>query len=162
MTNLHSILKSRDNTLLTSLVKVMAFPTVMYGCDSWTLKKTDWWRTDAFELWFWRRFLRVPWTASWSNQSTLKEINTEYSLEGPVLKLKLQYFGYLMQRANSLEKTLMLEDWGQGEKGMREDETFGWHHWLNGHESEQTLGDSEGQGSLVCFVTLLLGSWDTT
>ena len=110
MTNLDSILKSRDITLPTKvrLVKAMVFPVVMYGCDSWTIKKAEHQRIDAFELWCWRRLLRVPWTARRSNQSILKKINPEYSLEGLMLKLKLQYFGHLMGRANSLEKTLML------------------------------------------------------
>ena len=105
-----SILKSRDNTLPTKvcLVKAMVFPVVMYGCESWTMKKTERWRTYAFELWCWRRLLRVHWTASKSNQSILKEISPEYSLEGLMLKLKLQYFGNLMQRTDSLERTLML------------------------------------------------------
>ena len=105
-----TILKIRDITLLTKicLVKAMVFPVVMYGCESWTIKKAEHWRTDAFELWCWRRLLRVPWTARRSNQSILKEINPEYSLEGLMLKLKLQYFGHLMRRADSLEKTLML------------------------------------------------------
>ena len=110
MTNLDSILKSRNITLLTKvrLVKAMVFPVVMYGCESWTIKKVEHRRIDAFELWCWRRLLRVPWTARRSNQSILKEINPEYSLERLMLKLKLQYFGHLMQRANSLEKILML------------------------------------------------------
>ena len=101
-------------------------------------------------MWCWRRLLRVPWTARRSNQSILKEINPEYSLEGLMLKLKFQYFGHLMQRANSLEKTLMLvgKDWGQ-EKWITEDKMVGWHHWFNGHEFEQTPGDGEGQGSLA-------------
>ena len=108
MTNLDSILKSRDITLPTKvhLLKAMVFPVVMYGCESWTEKKAEHQRIDAFELWWWRRLLRVPWTARRSNQSTLKEINPEYSLEG--LMLKLQYFGHLMGRVDSLEKTLML------------------------------------------------------
>ena len=110
MTNLDSIFKSRDITLLTNvhLAKAMVFPVVVYGCVSWTVKKAERQRIDAFELWCWRRLLRVPWTARRSNQSILKEINPEYSLEGLMLKLKLQYFGHLMRRANSLEKTLML------------------------------------------------------
>ena len=110
MTNLNSALTSRDITLLTKvcIVKAMVFPVVMYGCESWTIKKTECQRIDAFELWCWRRFLRVPWTAKRSNQSILKEINPEYSLEGLILKLKLQYFGHLMGRVDSLEKTLML------------------------------------------------------
>ena len=110
MTNLDSTLKSRDITLPTMvrLVKAMVFPVVIYGCEDWTIKKAEHWRTDAFELWYWRRLLRVPWTARRSNQSILKEINPEYSLEGLMLKLKLQYFGYLMRRTDSLEKILML------------------------------------------------------
>ena len=111
MTNLDSILESRDIILPTKvhLVKVMVFPVVMYGCESWTIKKAESQRIDAFELWCWRRLLRVPWTARRSNQSILKEISLEYSLEGLMLKLKLQYFGHLMGRADSLEKMLMLE-----------------------------------------------------
>ena len=110
MTNLDSILKSRDITLPTKvcIVKPMVFAVVMYRCASWTIKKAECQLIDAFELWCWRRLLRVPWTAGRSNQSILKEINPEYSLEGLMLKLKLQYFGHLMQRADSLEKTLML------------------------------------------------------
>ena len=110
ITNLDSILKSRDITLPTKvcLVKAMVFPVVMYGCESWTIKKAEHRRTDAFELWCWRRLLRVPWKARRSNQSILKEISPQHSLEGLRLKLKLQYFGHLMQRADSLEKTLML------------------------------------------------------
>ena len=110
MTNLDSILKNRDVTLPTKvrLVKAMVFPVIMYGCESWTIKKPERWGTDAFELWCWRRLLRVPWTARRSNQSILKEIKPEYSLEGLMLKLKCQYFGHLMQRADSLEKTLLL------------------------------------------------------
>ena len=111
VTNLDSILKGRNMILPTKvhLVKAMAFPGVMYQCESWTIKKTESQKIDAFELWYWRRLLRVTWTARRSNQSILKEINPEYSLEGLMLKLKLQYFGHLMQRTNSLEKTLMLE-----------------------------------------------------
>ena len=110
MTNLDSILKSRDITLPTKvhLVKAMVFPVVMCGCVSWTIKKAEHWRTDAFELWYWRRLLRVPWTARRSSQSILQKISPEYSLEGLMLKLKLQYFGHLMRKADSLEKTLML------------------------------------------------------
>ena len=110
MTNLDSILKSRDLTLSTKvcLVKAMVFPVVMYGCESWTVKKAECQRIDAFELWCWRKLLRVPWTARRSNKSILKEISTEQSLEGLMLKLKLQYFGHLMQRADSFKKTLML------------------------------------------------------
>ena len=110
MTNLGSILKTRDSTLPTKvhLVKAMVFPVVMYGCESWTIKKAECRRIDAFELWYWKRLLRVPWTARRSNQSILKEISPEYSLEGLMLKLQLPYFGHLMQRTDSLEKTLML------------------------------------------------------
>ena len=110
MTNLDSILKSRDISLPTNvcLVKAMVFPIVVYGCESWTIKKAEHWRIDAFELWCWRRLLKVPWTSKRSNQSILKEISPECSLEGLVLKLKLQYFGHLMQRIDSFEKTLML------------------------------------------------------
>ena len=110
MTNLDSILKSRDITLPTMfcLVKAMVFPVVRYECESWTIKNAEHWRIDAFELWCWRRPLRVSWTARKSNQYIIKEINPEYSLEGLMLKLKLQYFGHLMQRTDSLEKTLML------------------------------------------------------
>ena len=110
MTNLDSVFKSKDITLLTKvhLVKAMVFPVVMDRCESWTIKKAEHRRTDTFKMWCWRRLLRVPSTAERSNQSILKEVNPENSLEGPVLKLKLQYFGHLMRRANSLEKTLML------------------------------------------------------
>ena len=110
MTNLDSILKSRDITLSTKvhLVKAMVFPVVMYGCENWTIKKAECGRTDAFELWCWRRLFRLPWTARRSNQSILKKINPRCSLEGLMLKLKLQYFGHLMRRADSFEKTLML------------------------------------------------------
>ena len=124
MTNLDSILKSRDITLLTKvhLIKVMVFPAFMYGCESWTIKETEHWRIDAFELWCWRRLLRVPWTARRSNQSILKEISPEYSLEGLMLKLKLQYFSHLMWRTDLLEKTLMLgkiEGRRMGQQRMR-------------------------------------------
>ena len=126
MTNLDSILKSRDITLPTKvcLVKAMFFPIVMYGCESWTIKKVECRRIDAFELWCWRRPLRVPWTARTSNQSTLKEISPEYSLEGMMLKLKLQYVGHLMWRADSLEKTLMLG--GIGGRRRRGQQRMGW------------------------------------
>ena len=128
MTNLDNILKSRDIVLPTKvcLVKAMVFPVVMYGCESWTIKKAEGQGIDAFELWCWRRLLRVPWTARRSNQSILKEISPGCSLEGLMLKLKLQYFGHLMRRADSLEKTLMLgisEDKRRGRQRMR---------WLDG------------------------------
>ena len=139
----NSILKSWDITLpkvtLTKIhpVKAMIFPIVIYGCESWTLKKGERWRIDAFELWFWRRLLRVPWTARRSNQSILMEVSPEYSLEGVMLKLKLQYFGHLMRRADSFEKTLILgkiEGWRRrGWQGTTEDEMVGWHHQLTGH-----------------------------
>ena len=134
MTNLESIFKSRDITLPTKVcvVKAMVFPVVMYGCESWTIKKTEHRRIDAFELWCWRRLLRVPWTTRRSNQSILKEISPGCSLEGLVLKLKLQYFSHLMRRADSFEKTLMM---GKIE-GTTEDEMAGWHHRLDGRESE--------------------------
>ena len=123
----------------------------MYGCESWTIKKAEHWRIDAFELWCWRRLFRVPWTARRSNQSILKEINPEYSLEGLMLKLKLQYFDHLMRRTDSFEKTLMLgKIEGRRRRGMTEDEIVGWCHWLDGHEFEQAPGDGDGQGSLVC------------
>ena len=119
MTNLDSIFKSRDITLPTKvrLVKAIIFPVVMYGCESWTVKKAERRRIDAFELWYWRRLLRVPWTARASNQSILKEISSGCSLEGMMVKLKLQYFGHLMRRVDSLEKTLMLGGIGAGGKG---------------------------------------------
>ena len=111
------------------------FPVVVYGCESWTIKKAERQRNDAFELWCWRRLLRVPWTARRSNQSILKEISPENSLEGLILKLKLRYFGHLMQGTDSLEKTLMLEKI-EGRRGTTQDEMVGWHHQLNGHEFE--------------------------
>ena len=121
------------------------FSRVMYGCESWTIKKTERQRSNAFELWCWRRLLRAPWTARRSNQSIPKKISTEYSLKGVMLKLKLQYFGLLLQGSDSLEKTLMLgKDWRQEEKGTTEDEVVGWNHLLNGHEFEQALGVGDG------------------
>ena len=137
MTNLDTILKSRDITLSTKvhLVKAMVFPVVMFGCESWTVKKAERRRTDIFELWCWRRLLRVPWTARRSSQSILKEISPGCSLKGLMLKLKLQYLGHFMRRVDSLEKTLM-EGLGAREKGTTEDEMVGWHHRLDGHEFE--------------------------
>ena len=130
MTNVNSILKSRDITLPTKvcLVKAMVFPVVMYGCEIWTVKKAEHRRIDAFELWCWRRLLRVLWTARRSNQSILKEISSGCSLEGLMLKLKLQYFGHLMRRVDSLEKIDAGRDWRQEQKGTAEDEMAGWHH----------------------------------
>ena len=151
MTNLDSILKSRDITLPTKvhLVKAMVFPVVMYGYESWTVKRAEHRRIDAFELWCWRRLLRVPWIARKSNQSILKEISRGCSLEGMMLKLKLQYFGLLMRRVDSLEKTLMLGGIrGRRKRGRQR------MRWLDGItnsiESEWTPGDGDGQGGLVC------------
>ena len=140
MTNLDSILKSRDITLSTKvhLVKAMVFPVVMYGCESWTIKKAEHRRIDAFELWFWRRLLRVPWTARRSNHSILKEISPEYSLEGLMWKLKLQYFGHLIQRADSLEKTLMLGGIGGRKRRERQRMT-----WLDGITDSMDVSLSE-------------------
>ena len=130
MMNLDSIFKSRDITLPTKvgLVKAMVFPVVMYGCENWTVKKAECQRIDAFELWCWRRLLRVPWTAKRSNQSILKEISPGCSLERLMLKLKLQYFGHLMRRVDSLEKTRMLGGIGVRRRRGRQDEMAGWHH----------------------------------
>ena len=152
MTNLDNILKSRDIILPTNVhtIKVMVFPVVMYGCESWTIKKVERWRIGAFELWCWRRLLSIPWTAGRSNQSNLKVISPEYSLEGMVLKLKLQYFGHLMWGANSRKDADSGKVWGQEEKQAIEDEMVGWYHQLNGHEFEQTPGNSEVQGSMLC------------
>ena len=138
MTNLDSMLKSRYITLPTKFcpVKAMVFPIVTYGCESWTIKKAEHWKIDAFKLWCWRRLLRVPRTARKSNQSILKEINSEYSLEGLMLKMKLQYFGHLMQRTDSFEKTLMLVKIEGGRRRGWQDKMVGWQHWLNGHEFE--------------------------
>ena len=150
MTNLDSTLKNRDITLSTKvrLVKAMVFPVFMYGCESWSIKNAEHRRSDAFELWCWRRLLRVPCTARRSNQSILKEISPGCSLEGLMLKLKLQYFGHLMWRVDSLEKVPDAgRDWGQEEKGMTKDEMAGWHHRLNGHEFGWTPGVSDGQGA---------------
>ena len=154
MADLDRVLKSKDITLPTKvhLVQAMVFPVVMYGCESWTVKKAECQRTDAFELWYWRRLLRVPWTARRSNQSILKEISPGCSLEG--LMLKLQYFGHLMQRVDSLEKTDAERHWGQEKKGMTEDEMAGWHHQLDGPESGYTPGVGDGQGGLTCCDSL--------
>ena len=142
MTNLDSVLKSRDITLLTKvcIVKTMIFPVVMYGWESWTVKKAERWKTDAFELWCWKRLLRVPWTARRSNQSILKEISRGISLEGMMLKLKLQYFGHWMWRADSLEKTLML---GKIEGRRRR----GWQRmrWLDGNTNSMDMSLSKSR-----------------
>ena len=158
MTNLDSILKSRDITLPTKvrLVKAMVFPVITYGCESWTVKKAEHRRIDAFALWCWRRLLRVPWTARRSNQSILKETSPGCSLEGLMLKLKLQYYGYLMRKSWLTGKDPDAgRDWRQEEKGTTEDEMTGWHHWLDGRESEWTPGVGDGQGGLACC-----DSWD--
>ena len=152
MTNLDSILKGKDITLPTKIhiAKTMVFPVVMYRYEICAIQKPEHQKIDAFELWFWRRLLRVPWTERRSNQSILKEISPGYSLEG--LMLKLQYFGHLMGRTDSLKKTLMLAKIEGRRRGKRvtEDEVVGWHHQLSGHESEQALRVSEGQGNLAC------------
>ena len=137
MTNLDSVLKSRDATLSTKihLVKAMVFPVVMYGCESWTIKKAEHWKIDAFELWCWRRLLRVPWTARRSSQSILKEISPGCSLEGLKLKLKLQYFGHLMQRAYSFEKTLMMGK-TEGRRRMGRQRI----RWLDGITDSMNMG----------------------
>ena len=133
------------------LVEAMVFPVVMYRCESWTVKKAERPRIDAFEPWCWRRLLRVPWTARRSNQSILKDISSGCSLEGLMLKLKLQYFGHLMRRVDSLEDSDAGRDWGQKENGMSEDEMAGWHHRLNGREFKYTVGVGDRQGSLACW-----------
>jgi len=164
MTNLDSILKSRDITLPTKvrLVKAMVFPVVLYGCKSWTVKKAECRKIDAFELWCWRRLLRVPWTERRSNQSILKEFSPGISLEGMMLKLKLQYFGHLMWRLDSLEKTLMLG--GIGGRRRR-----GWQRmrWLDGitYSMDMSLSElwvGDGQGGLACWDSWGLKESDRT
>ena len=150
VTNLDSILESRDITLpiKVHIVKAIVFPVVVYGCENWTRKKAECQRTDAFELW-WRSLLRVPWTARRANESIVKEISPEYSLEGLMLKLKLQYFGHLMWRADSLEKSLIGKDWRWEDKGTTEDKMVERHHQLDRHEFEQAPRVGDGQGSLA-------------
>ena len=138
----------------------MVLPVVMYGCESWTIKKAERRRIDVFELWCWRRLLRVPWTARRSNQSILKEINPEYSLEGLMPKLKLQHFGHLMWRTDSLEKTVTLGKIEGGRKRGRQ--RMRWHHQLDGHELEQALRVGDGQGSLTCCSPWGCKELDTT
>ena len=148
--NSKTFLSPQNQTLPTKvrLVKAVFFPVVMYRRESWTIKKSEHGLTDAFKLWCWRRFLRVPWTAGRSNQSILKEIHPEYSLEGLMLKLKLQYFGHLMQTVDSLEKTLML---GKIESKKRSQQRIRWlDSFTHSMDIEQTPGESEGQGSLGC------------
>ena len=152
MTNLDIILKSRDITLLTNvcIVKAMVFPVVMYGCESWTIKKAECWKINAFELWYWRRLLRVPWTVRRSNQSILKDQSwifigrTNAEAGAPVL-CPPDVKSWLIRKDLDAGK-----DWRQEEKGTTEDEMVGWYHWLNGHEFEQASGDGEGQRNLVC------------
>ena len=163
MTNLDSIFKSRDITSLTKvhLVKAMVSPVVMYGCESWTIKKAERWRIDAFELWCWRRLLRVPWTVRRSKQSIQKEINPEYfgrtdvEAETPILQ-PADVKSWLIWKDPDAGK-----DWGQ-EKGMTEDEMVGWHHWLNEHEFEQAPGVGDGQRSLACCSPWGCKESDTT
>ena len=148
MTNLES--KVRSLPTKVHLVKAMVFPVVRYGCESWTVKKAEHRKIDASELWCWRRLLGIPWTARRSNQSILMEISPGCSLEGLMLKLKLQYFGHLMRRADSFEKTLMLRKIEGRRRRGRQDEMVGWHHQLNGHEFGYTPGVGDGQGGLAC------------
>ena len=170
MTNLDGIFKNRDITLLTKvlLLKAMVFLVVMYRCESWTIKMAEHWRMGALELWCWGRLFRVPWTARRSNQSILKEINPEYSLEGLMLKLKLQYFGHMMWRASSLEQTLMLgKTEGKRRKGQQRMRYLREHHWLNGHEFSklwETVKDREAWCAAVHGVTksrTWLSDWTT-
>ena len=164
-TDLDSTLKSRDITFPTKvhLVKAMVFPVVMYGCESWTVKKAERWRIDAFELWCWRRLLRAPSTARRSNQSILKEISPGCSFQGLLLKQKLQYFGHLMRRVDSLEKTLMLGGiGGRRRRGRQRMRMAGWHHRLDGCEFEWTPEVGDGQGGLACCNSWGRKESDTT
>ena len=145
-------IKSRDITLPKNvhLVKAMVFPVVIYGCESWTIKKAEQ-KTDAFELWCWRRLLRVPWTARRSNQSILKEISSGCSLEGLMLNLKLQSFATWCEELTHLKRPWCWERLRAGGEGTTEDEMVGWHHQLNGHDFEWTPGVGDGQGGLACY-----------
>ena len=153
MTNLDSILKSRDITLPTKvrLAKAMIFPVVMYGCESLTVKTAECWRTDAFELWCWRRLLRVPWTARRSNQSILKEISPGCGQFRWCWSWNSNPWATSCEELTHWKRPWCWEDWGQEEKGMTEDEMAEWHHWLDGHEFEWTLGVGDGQGGLACY-----------
>ena len=166
MTNLDNILKSRDITLLTKvhLVKAMIFLVVMYGCESWTIKKAECQRIDAFELWYWRRILSVPWTARRSNQSIPKEISPKYSLEGLMLKLKLHPIFWPPDGKNWLiwKDPDAGKDKRREETGTTEDETVGWHHRLDRHEFEWALGVGDGQGGLACCSPWGCKELDTT
>ena len=140
----------------------MVFPVVMYGCESWTIKKAECQRIDAFELWCWRRLLRVPWTTRRYNQSILKETSPGCSLKGLMLRLKLQYFGHLMWSWLIGKDPDAGRDWGQEENGTTEDEMAGWHHWLDAHEFGWTLGVGDGQGGLACCDSWGRKESDTT
>ena len=164
MTNLDSILKSRDITLPTKLciVKAMVFPVVMYGCDSWTIKEAEHQRTDAFELWCWRRLWRVPWTTGRSNQSTLGKINLNSHWKDWCWSWSSNTLATWCKEPTHWNRPWCWKDWRQKEKKMRKDEMVGWHHQLNGHEFEQTPGDSEGQGSQACCSPWGHKTLDTT
>ena len=157
--DLDSILKSTDITLPTNvhLVKAMVFPVVMYGCESWTVKKAECWRIDSFELWCWRRLLRVPWTARRSNQSILKEISPGCSLERLMLNWNCNLWSHTKSWVPDARR-----DWGQEEKGTTEDEMAGWHHRLDEHEFEWTQGVGDGQGGLACCDSWGRKELDTT
>ena len=165
MTNLDSIFKRRDITLPSKvhLVKAMVFPVVMYECECWTVKKAERWRIDAFEVWCWRRFWRVPWTATRSNQSILSAISPGNSLAGMMLKLKIPILwpphvkSWLIGKDSDAGR-----DWGQDDKGTTEDEMAEWHHWLDGRTSEWTLGVGDGQGGLACSDSWGRKEWDMT